>query len=239
MLTGSVQASDRYIETGSASAVPEPEGDGRRGRRDQRIEALRPERVEVALDQRPDLLGLEVVGVVVAGRQRVGPEHDPALDLGAEALAAGRQVVGEDVAVAEPRPVADPVVAGQVGRRLGRRDDVVGRQAVVGVRQADLLDDRPGRLERRDGLADARLDAGLHPGHEVLARQAEALAAERGGGLVVVAGSAVSVAGTGSGDEVESRSSRPAIAWRSAAASRTSRANGPIWSSELAKATMP
>ena len=53
---------------------------------------LCPERVEIALDEGPDLLGLEVVGVVVAGRERVGPEHDPALDLGAETLAAGREV---------------------------------------------------------------------------------------------------------------------------------------------------
>ena len=44
---------------------------------------------------------------------------------------------------------------------------------------------------------------------------------------------------TGSGDEVESRSSRPATACSSAAAPRTSRANGPIWSSELAKAMIP
>ena len=158
--------------------VAEPEGDRRRGRRDQRIEALRPERVEIRLDQRPDLLRLQVVGVVVAGRQGVRPEHDPALDLRPEALAAGREVVGEDVAVAQARPEPDAVVAGEVRRRLGRRDDVVRGQAVVGVRQADLLDRRAGGLEGRDGLADACLDARLHAGHEVLARQAESLAAE-------------------------------------------------------------
>jgi hypothetical protein len=44
---------------------------------------------------------------------------------------------------------------------------------------------------------------------------------------------------TGSGDDVESRGSRPATAWSRIAASRASRANGPIWSSELAKATIP
>ena len=60
------------------------------------------------------------------------------------------QVVGEDVALAEPRAVADAVVAGEVGRRLGRRDDVVGREAVVRVRQADVLDRRarPPRARR-------------------------------------------------------------------------------------------
>ena len=54
------------------------------------------------------------------------------------------------------------------------------------MRQADLLDGRAGRLERRDRLADPRLDARLHARHEVLARQAEALATQRAGGLVVV-----------------------------------------------------
>ena len=42
-----------------------------------------------------------------------------------------------------------------------------------------LLDRRPGRLERRHGLADARLDARLHAGHEVLAGQAQPLARAR------------------------------------------------------------
>ena len=54
-----------------------------------------------------------------------------------------------------------------------------------------------------------------------------------------LAGSRSSSSGTGSGDEVESRSSRPATACNRTAASRASRANGPIWSSELANATMP
>ena len=163
MLTGSVQASDRYIETGSAMRAPNGNATVGRRRRDEGVEALLPQPVEVALDQRADLLRLEVERVVVAGRQRVGAEHDPALDLRPEALAAGREVVGE-VVVATADAVAEPdaVVAGEVGRRLGRRDDVVRGEAVVGVREADLLDGRAGRLERGDRLADPRLHAGLH-----------------------------------------------------------------------------
>jgi hypothetical protein len=53
------------------------------------------------------------------------------------------------------------------------------------------------------------------------------------------AGSRSRSSGTGTGADVESRSSRPAMAWSSAAASRESRANGPIWSSEDANATIP
>ena len=136
--------------------------------------------VEVALDERPDLLGLEVERVVVARRERVRAEHDPALHLGPEALAARREVVGDEVAALEPDrvAVAHAVVAREVRRRLRRHDDVVRREAVVGVRQRDLLDDRARALQGVDRVADPRLDARLHALHEVLRRQAEALAAE-------------------------------------------------------------
>ena len=106
--------------------------------------------------------------------------------------------------------------------------------------QADVDDLGAGRLQGRDRLADAGLHARLHAGHEVLAGQAQAHAAQRPpAASSSEAGSASSSSGTGSGAEVESRSSRPATAWRSIAASRASRANGPTWSSELAKATIP
>src|SRR3990172_2089867 len=54
-----------------------------------------------------------------------------------------------------------------------------------------------------------------------------------------LAASSLDQSGTGIGAEVESRSSRPAIAWRSVAASRGSRPKGPIWSSELAQGVVP
>ncbi len=148
MLTGRVQASDRYIATGSSSLAPDREGDGRAGRRADRVEAGRPDRVEVRLDQRPHLLSLQVVRVVVAGRQGVGAEHDPALDLRPEARASGAEVVGDVRRRARSSiAVVDAVVAGEVRRCLGRGDDVVRGEAVVRVRQRDFLDVRTGRLQ--------------------------------------------------------------------------------------------
>jgi hypothetical protein len=44
--------------------------------------------LEVAANQRAHLLTLQIVGVVIAGRERESAEHDAALDLGAEALGA-------------------------------------------------------------------------------------------------------------------------------------------------------
>ena len=82
---------------------------------------------------------LQVVGVVVAVREHVGADHDAALDLGPEALRAGLavhvvQVAVLGCAVAE----LDAVEAAQVGRGLGRRDDVVHRDGQLGARQADV-----------------------------------------------------------------------------------------------------
>ena len=56
---------------------------GRRRRGQQDVE-VRVGGFEVTDDQGANLLGLAVVGVVVPGRQGVGPEHDAPLDLGTE-----------------------------------------------------------------------------------------------------------------------------------------------------------
>ena len=90
-----------------------------------------------SLTRRAHLLRLAVVGVVVAGRERVRADHDAPLDLRAETLAARAlvhldEVFGAVGAVA----VAHAVEARQVRAGLGRRDDVVRRQGVLGVRQA-------------------------------------------------------------------------------------------------------
>ena len=77
----------------------------RRRGRDQHVDLLE-RRGEVAGDQRAHLLRLAVVGVVVARRQRVRAEDDPALDLGAEPGLAGQRhdLLGGGAAVATRRP---------------------------------------------------------------------------------------------------------------------------------------
>ena len=85
--------------------------------------------VVVAPDERPHLLCLQivgvVVGVVVAGAEGVGPEHDPALDLVAESVAASTVVhpCQRRVALVEGRAVgvAHPGVARQVRAGPARR----------------------------------------------------------------------------------------------------------------------
>ena len=125
--------------------VADREGHGRRGRRGEDVERL--ERLAMLADeQRPDALRLPVVGVVIACRERVGAEHDPPLGLVAEARVACPL---DHLAVrrcVDARAVADAVVAGEVGRGLGRRDQVVARHPVVeGERQVAVADLGPER----------------------------------------------------------------------------------------------
>ena len=74
-----------------AHALAEAKRRDRRGRRHDDV-ALGERRREVVRDLAPHAQRLAVVGVVVAGAQHVGAEHDAALGLGAEALAARARV---------------------------------------------------------------------------------------------------------------------------------------------------
>ena len=80
----------------------------------------------------------------------------------AEAGGAGVLVHVDDVVAGHAQAVADAVIAGEVGRGLGRRDDVVGRQRVFGVRQRDVDDLGAGVLQPGLALLPQRLDLGRH-----------------------------------------------------------------------------
>src|SRR5208282_1428187 len=74
-----------------------------------------------------------------ARAQHVCAEHDAALHFGAEPLAAAELVhLCKRLRRRRAGGVTDAVVARQVGAGLGRADDVVAGNRVLGVRQADL-----------------------------------------------------------------------------------------------------
>ncbi len=143
--------------------LAELERRGGRRRRDQHVDLL--ERgVEVALDERAHLLRAAVVGVVVAGAQRVGAEDYPALDLGAEpGLARRRHDVLDGAAAGRVHAEAEAhrVELGEVARRLRGEDQVVRGDGVLEVRGGDLDDLGAGLLEQVERLAEALRDAGL------------------------------------------------------------------------------
>ena len=127
---------------------------GRGARADEHVDLLE-RRGEVALHERAHLLRAAVVGVVVAGAQRVGAEDDAALHLGAEAGLArrGHDLLDRAAALGrDPQAEAHRVELREVARRLGGEDQVVGADRVLEVRGVDLDDLGTGRLEQRERL---------------------------------------------------------------------------------------
>ena len=72
--------------------------------------------------------------------------------------------------------VAHAVVTRQVGRGLGRGDQVIHRQGIVGVRQADRFDLGSQAVQHLDRLADAGFHLGLDAADEIFFRHAHAQA---------------------------------------------------------------
>ena len=113
---------------------------------------------EVAQDQRPHLLRAQVVGVVIAGRQHVGADHDAPPNLGAESRRAGALIQIAQIFAVLTQAEAHAVIACEVGRRLGGRDDVIGGQAVFRVRQRNVDDLGAGVAQPGSALLPQRLD---------------------------------------------------------------------------------
>ena len=129
MQDGIVSRSERYIASGSAAFSPSLNATV--GDVGETSTSKRSSGGVLARDHRPHLLRLAVVGLVVAGRERVGAEHDPPLRLVAEAGVA-RPLDHLVVAVGvDAEPVADAVVAGEVRGRLGGSDQVVAGEPVL------------------------------------------------------------------------------------------------------------
>ena len=177
---------------GIADLLADAEGGGGRGGRHQEIDLFEG-LVEIALDERPHALGLVVVGVIIAGAEHVGAEHDAAFYFVAEALAPDRGVHGVQAvfrrdrlgagrpsiycsALPGPESVLHPVVPRQVGRCLGRYQDVVRGHGVLGVGQVDALHAGAERFHAFDRAADALFHGGVQSFGHVLIGHADAQA---------------------------------------------------------------
>ena len=229
---GTVKKSLRYIASGSAVFAPSSNATPGLVGVTTKSTFWKTD-VELACDQRAGSLGAAVVGVVVAARQRVGPDQDAALDLVAEAVVARLRVHRDEVVGLDAQSVAHAVEAREVGGRLGRGEHVVGAEALRRRRERDLLDaraelarhasasprrtrGRPARCPPPRPAPSARRDAGRRAARHSAARPAAG------------------------GRQRWSRSDRVPTMWRSSsAASVTSRVNGPAWSSDDAKAIIP
>ena len=95
---------------------------------------------------------------MVPGAQRVGPQNNPPFDLGAKPGAARLGVRFQHVRPPHPRAIADAVESREIRARLRRRDQIVNRHRIIGVRQRNLH-----HLRAEVGeLADRRAHRGLH-----------------------------------------------------------------------------
>ncbi len=96
MLTVTVKMSSRYMASGSPVFSPNAKaGDGVVGRQ-HHVDRV-PGFVEVALDESADLLGLEVVRIVIAGGEDIGADQNAAADFLSEAGCAGFGIHVDDV----------------------------------------------------------------------------------------------------------------------------------------------
>jgi len=115
--------------------------------------------VEILLDFGANLEGLEVELVGVTCGEGVGAEHDAAFYFGAETLAAAGGVKVDEVfggfgAVA----VVDAIVAGEIAGGFGGGNDVIGGDAILGVRERDI--------DKGCALGFVPLDGGLDRGFD-------------------------------------------------------------------------
>src|SRR5690606_3601881 len=106
-------------------------------------------------------------------------DHDTALYLAAKPLGARLLVHVDDILARYAKAIANAVVAREVRGRFGRRDNVIGRQRVLRMRQRDVDDLRAGVLEPRNPLLPELLDFFRHTVDTVLLRDADAQSLDR------------------------------------------------------------
>ena len=87
----------------------------RRCRRRQDQIDLIPGLVEILLDQLAHFLCLEVVGIVIAGRQNIGADEDPSLDLRPEACSPRLLIAIDQIIPRNSESITDTIIAGEVG----------------------------------------------------------------------------------------------------------------------------
>ena len=118
---------------------PQAKGGTGCGRRQQQITAF-PRPVKIAGDERAYLLRLSIIGIVKARREHIGANEDATLHLCPKACCAGGGVhvlqIGPIRQVAQA--ITHAIIAGEVGRSFGGRNDIISGQRIFGVRQRHI-----------------------------------------------------------------------------------------------------
>ena len=92
-------------------------------------------------DQGAHFLRFSVVGVLVAGREHIGAEHDAPFDFRAKPFLAGEVIdFIQGCRSCRPFSIADAVKAGEIGGGFGRGQDVVDGNRIFGDVEIDIDD---------------------------------------------------------------------------------------------------
>ena len=152
---------------------------GRRDRGNQSVDLLKCGQ-KIARQQRPHLLRLTVISVIVSRRKSVGSQQNTSLHFRAKAFIARLAIHGgERVRRFGTQPKTHAVEARKVRRGLRRRNYVIGRNRVARVRQRYLVNRASGSPQRVERLLHCGTNFGVKALAEVLFRHSDAQARYR------------------------------------------------------------
>src|ERR1700733_12008198 len=159
--------------------LTDPEGGGGGGGGQNRIDAVGEHALEVALDEGADFLRPYIIGVVVAGGEHVGADHQTPSHFWPEAPGASLLVKLGDVGPRLSQAVAHAVIAREIARGFRGRHYIISRQRVGRVRQADLNDACAGGAKPFGAARPQSVDLAAHALEAIFLRHPDLHALDR------------------------------------------------------------
>src|ERR1700733_7314493 len=118
--------------------LADPKGGGGGGGGQNRVDAVGENALEVALDEGADFLRPYIIGVVIAGGEDIGADHEAPSHFRPEALAAGLLVEFGDVGARLSQAVTHAIVAREIARGFRGRHYIISRQREGRVGEGDV-----------------------------------------------------------------------------------------------------
>ena len=96
---------------------------------------------KVLSQQGAHLLSFQIVSIVITRRQDISAKHDAALHFRTETFVPRLAIhVAQSRRILGTKAIAHAIVASEVRRSFGRRDDVINRDRILRMRQIDVDD---------------------------------------------------------------------------------------------------
>lgn len=163
---------------------------------------------------------LQVICIIISGRQYISTNEDAAFDFFAKTFGSRIYIKLIKAVAVNPQAISDAVIPRKVGRSFCRRNNIIGRQGILRMRQADSDNFSPCGFQNFGSLIPIPRYFGTQPVRSVFVRNSNLQAFNT---LSIKAAKS----GTSFLDEVESLSSYPAMLLSIKAQSVTSLQIGP------------